>query len=69
MKMAEAATEKPIPTESSFMEGLRKTLTERDQEITDRVNEIDMELAKLQAERINLTHEQGRVQDGIKALK
>jgi uncharacterized protein (DUF3084 family) len=63
-----ATQQQPVPTESSFMEGLRKNLTERDQQIKDRINALDAEMAKLTEERSALVEEQDKLQAGMKAL-
>jgi hypothetical protein len=62
-------TKPPIPTESSFMEGLRKNLTERDAQIKDRLAQIETESDALEVEEAALKQEQEKVQAGLKALE
>jgi hypothetical protein len=66
--MSAPATEKPVPTESSFMEGMRKELTARKLEIEERIHLIEIESVRLGQERDTLADEHSKVEAGLNAL-
>ena len=69
MATADRTQDTTVPTESSFMEGLRKAMDERAQQIKDEINAIDNQMTTMTDQRASLIDEQEKVENGLKALE